>query len=265
MCACVRVLESCHQCNTVIGTTQRSLRRPDYEEPFILVPVLTLFDDARCHLLSWSCANCSRPILWSSACAFCPEDVVSEGAEFEHDKGGRGPAVSLDPGLAQEALSTSAEALSTSAEALSTSAEALSTSAEALSTSAEASTTSPGAEAASRDEPLTLLNEEPEQECVGTVDAAELYPLRQSTPTSEAEPRSPAAPRSESEAFKGASMFAELAVKRSADALSTSAEAFKGVQRGLSTSPGKQGLLDIASLLLTDESQECREFDEKTW
>ncbi len=23
-----------------------------------------------------SCANCSRPILWSSACAFCPEDVV---------------------------------------------------------------------------------------------------------------------------------------------------------------------------------------------
>ncbi len=55
-----------------------------------------------------SCANCSRPILWSSACAFCPEDVVSEGAEFEHDEGGRGPAVSLDPGLAQEALSTSA-------------------------------------------------------------------------------------------------------------------------------------------------------------
>ncbi len=76
MCACVRVFESYHQCNTVIGTTQRSLRRPDYEEPFILVPVLTLFDDARCHLLSWSCANCSRPILWSSACAFCPEDVV---------------------------------------------------------------------------------------------------------------------------------------------------------------------------------------------
>ncbi len=76
MCACVRVFESCHQCNAVIGTTQRSLRRPDYEEPFVLVPVLTLFDDARCHLLSWSCANCSRPILWSSACAFCPEDVV---------------------------------------------------------------------------------------------------------------------------------------------------------------------------------------------
>ncbi len=100
---------------------------------------------------------------------------------------------------------------------------------------------------------------------MGTVDAAELCPLRQSTPTSEAEPRSPAAPRSESEAFKGASMFAELAVKRSADALSTSAEAFKGVQRGLSTSPGKQRLLDIASLLLTDESQGFREFDEKTW